>query len=333
MRLIGVELLRLRSRRAVLFLLVIAVALPAVFLATTAWNTRPVSGAEQERIERLVERESQQPYIQRELRRCVEKPRRYGVGVNNPDVTAACEQRVLPRAEWFSERSPLDLGRELSGSGLGVVVVLTLLLMLAGTTFAGHDWHSGSMSNQVLFEPRRVRIWLAKGGAVLVTSLVVAAVVLTAFWSGLWLVAESRDIVTPERVIDTITGRVLRGAPLVAAAALGAYALTMFFRSTVATLGVLFAIAILTPLLIAVAGIELRWMPQLNFLAVLNDGTFYYDEDLAEKCNFGPCGRVPVTLLDGMAYLGALLAAAAAASVLVVPPARRAVRRRVSGVS
>ncbi|MGH3362443.1 MAG: hypothetical protein ACRDOM_08290 [Nocardioides sp.] len=316
MRLLGVELLRLRSRRAVLFLLVVAVVLPGILLATTAWNTRPVSGAEQERIERLVERESQRPYIQRDLEQCVEKPRRYGIGVNEPDVSTACEQRVLPSAEWFSERSPLDLRRELSGSGLGVMVVLTLLLMLAGTTFAGHDWNSGSMSNQVLFEPRRMRVWLAKGAAVLVTALVMAAVVLAAFWTGLWLVAESRDIVTTGGVVDTITGRVLRGAPLVAAAALGAYALTMFFRSTVATMGMLFAVAILTPLLIGVAGIELRWMPQLNFLAVLNDGTFYYDEELAERCNFGRCGRVPVTLLDGMAYLGTLLAAAGAMSVL-----------------
>ena len=263
-----------------------------------------------------MEREREQPYVQEEIENCAEHPRNYGVPRNAPDPRAACEERLMPRAEWFSERSPLELKRELSNSGFGVIVVLTLLLMLAGTTFAGHDWHSGSMSNQVLFEPRRPRIWLAKAAAVLVTALVVAAAVLAAFWTGLWLIAESRDIVTPDQVIDTITGRVLRGAPLVAAAALGAYALTMFFRSTVATLGVLFAVAILTPLLIAVAGIQLSWMPQLNFIAVLNDGTRYFDDQAATQCdNLPRCAMRTITALEGALYLGVALLAAAAASL------------------
>ena len=60
---------------------------------------------------------------------------------------------------WSDERE--------QGSGLAVVVVVSLLLVLAGTTFAGHDWNSGSMSNQLLFEPRRARVWVAKGGVVL----------------------------------------------------------------------------------------------------------------------------------------------------------------------
>ena len=29
------------------------------------------------------------------------------------------------------------------------------MMLLVGTTFAGHDWNTGSMSNQLLFEPRR----------------------------------------------------------------------------------------------------------------------------------------------------------------------------------
>ncbi len=41
MRGLLVELTRLRWRRAVLLLLVAVVVLPALLLATTAWNTRP----------------------------------------------------------------------------------------------------------------------------------------------------------------------------------------------------------------------------------------------------------------------------------------------------
>ena len=45
-----VELTRLRWRRAVLLLLVGAVVLPALLFAGTAWNTRPMSEAEVERV-------------------------------------------------------------------------------------------------------------------------------------------------------------------------------------------------------------------------------------------------------------------------------------------
>jgi ABC-2 type transport system permease protein len=316
-RLLGVELLRVRSRRAVLLLLVITFVLPAIFLVGTAWNTRPVSAAELERAEQQAERESQRGYVQREIDNCVEKPRRYGVNGNASDVQAACEEQLMPRVEWFTTRSPLDLAEERRGSGFGVIVVVTLLLMLVGTTFAGHDWNSGSMSNQLLFEPRRVRVWLAKGAVVLLTGLAVAAVVLTSYWTGLWLIAESRDITTPQPVIDSIAGRVLRGTPLAAGAALGAYALTMFFRSTVATLGVLFVTAIVGPLLIAATSIGVRWTPQLNFIAVLNGGARYFDEEAAEECALTSrrCGFELVSTADGAVYLGVALLVAAAASI------------------
>ena len=43
MRALRVELTRLRWRRAVLLLLVAAVVLPALLLAGTAWNSRPIT--------------------------------------------------------------------------------------------------------------------------------------------------------------------------------------------------------------------------------------------------------------------------------------------------
>ena len=54
------------------------------------------------------------------------------------------------------------------------------------------------MSNQLLFEPRRPRVWAAKALAVLVLAgLVAAAVVLAAFWAGAGRLAEPRDITVP----------------------------------------------------------------------------------------------------------------------------------------
>ena len=56
------------------------------------------------------------------------------------------------------------------------MIVLAILMMLAGTTFAGHDWASGSVSNQLLFEPRRPLVWAAKAAVVTALAGLFAAV-------------------------------------------------------------------------------------------------------------------------------------------------------------
>ena len=80
------------------------------------------------------------------------------------------------------------------------VVVVTALLVLCGATFAGGDWHTGSLANQLLFRPRRSRLWLAKAGAVVVASTVAATVLLGGFWIALLLAARARGIDVPASV-------------------------------------------------------------------------------------------------------------------------------------
>jgi ABC-type transport system involved in multi-copper enzyme maturation permease subunit len=307
MRLLRVELTRLRWRRAVLLLLAAAVVVPTVIWGATAWNTRPVSAAEQAQTQQLVEEEAGQPYIQRELKRCLAKPRQYGaVG---DDVQAACEEVVLPRVEWYATRMPLALAQEREGSALAVVTVLSVLLLLLGTTFAGHDWTSGSMSNQLLFDPRRARVWAAKGLTVLLVGALLAAVVLAAYWTGLWVLAEHRGLDPSSAVVSEGYQQVLRGTLFAAGAAVGGYALTMLFRSTVATLGVLFAFSLLVPLmlsLIAFGGYE-KWMPQNNIAAFVLDGATYYVQ------NTGMEHRLSMT--HGTVYLLGVLLVAAIPSV------------------
>jgi len=67
-------------------------------------------------------------------------------------------------------------------------------LLLAGTTFAGHDWSTGSIVNQLIFEPRRRRMWLAKAVVVFLAGLIVALVALLAFWTVLWGIASHRGL-------------------------------------------------------------------------------------------------------------------------------------------
>lgn len=321
-RLLLVELTRLRWRRAVLLLLAAAVAVPVIFGIAVAWNTKPPSAQERASVAQEVERESKQPYVQRDLKRCLDKPRQYGLDPESAELQAECEEMVLPKEEWFLYWEELDLVQERDATGLAVVAIVSVLLLLAGTTFVGHDWNSGSMSNQLLFETRRSRIWGAKALVVFGVSLVLSLVVFSGYWLGLWALARSRDLpATTEILVDCLQDG-LRGACLAAFAALGGYALTMLFRSTVATLGVLFAVAVAGGALIAVLGIDAKYQPQNSVAAVVLDGAEYYVQ-VPDECwgRRPPAGDVcdetrVLSAESGAGYLGGLSLLAVAASAL-----------------
>ncbi|ANH39290.1 ABC-2 family transporter protein [Nocardioides dokdonensis FR1436] len=322
--LLRVEATRLRWRRAIVLLLVAAVAVPALIFAATAWNTRPVSEGERDQI--LSER-----YAAKEVRRCERDPANFLYPEPNSQdaevVTAACEAQIL---DWYGGRSTLLLDQEVrAGSVLGVVAVVGLLMLLVGTTFVGHDWNSGSMSNQLLFEPRRSRVWAAKALVVLATGTLVAGLVLAAYWTGLWVLAGSRGLPTGGGVVGDGFELVLRSAVLAGAAALGGYALTMLFRSTVATIGVLFAVSVVGGTLIGLLNSggpdsSQRWQPQTHLAGWVTNEARYYDESsLPEECLSGrrvrgvDCdGEQVVTAADAGAYLGLLLLGAGAVSLV-----------------
>lgn len=316
MRLLGVELDRFRSRRAIALILLGAVLLTALVAVSTILDTRPVSETDRAAAEAVAEREASSELFQRELERCQRNPARF---LGYPDATTADCADLMPRAEWYLERRTLDLDEQRRSSGTAVVVMVAGLLLVVGTTFAGADWASGSVSNQLLFEPRRGLVWLAKAGAVLLGSLVVAAVLLGGFWLTLYLVAESRGIATGATVQEAVRGDALRGVVLAAVGATGAYALTMLLRHTVGALAVLFAYAVGGEILMATLPIEGigRWSLMNNVAAWLLDGHTYFDPSLPCAPGLEYCDQTAVlTLEDGAVFLGVLLLVAAAGSLL-----------------
>ncbi len=102
-----------------------------------------------------------------------------------------------------------------------LAVIVTSLLVIAGATFAGSDWSTGSMSNQLLFVPRRSTVWLAKALAVLLGGLLVAGVLVVGFWLTLLLVADARGISTPGDVLADVRWLAARSILLAAAAGPG----------------------------------------------------------------------------------------------------------------
>ena len=314
-RLLRLELTRLRWRRAVLMLLAACVLVPVVIFGTHAWNTRPVSEAQLRDAQAQLERDQADPGFQRQVERCERRPDRFGV---EPEQ---CADMMAPQLDWYLYQPQLDLQTTLDQQGLAVVTLVAGLLMLAATTFVGADWNSGSMSNQLLFEPRRTRIWLAKGCAVAGLAAVAMGAVLVAFWAGTMLLASSRDVETAAAVVRDIQGTSARAVGLAAVGALGAYAVTMLFRSTVFTLGALFAVVVGSTVVLAGLGVSQRWMPHTNVQAVLADGTRYYREPPVGCYERRPpegldCREfATLSLTDGALYLATFLALAIALSI------------------
>ncbi|WP_244928723.1 hypothetical protein [Nocardioides sp. W7] len=317
--LLRVELTRLRWRRAVWLLVAACVVVPTIIAISAILTSRPPSADELARIEQQVAEEREQPYVQEELQTCLDEPGQYGVDPESAGLQAECEEMVLPQVEWYGGFEQLSLRDQMDfGDGLVVVTVLTLLLMLAGTTFIGHDWSSGSMSNQLLFESRRSRIWAAKGVVVTLMAFLTATVVSSAYWLALWAVVRSRDLPSGTGLLLDCLQFGLRGALFAAAAALGGFVLTMLFRSTVATVGVLFALSVGGGALIAVLGLAGNWQPGPNLEAIVKNGTTYFVE-VPEHC-YDQAAEGPEPLPDsvcdeeqelslghGAAYYGVLL--------------------------
>lgn len=162
----------------------------------------------------------------------------YGVGSG-----ADCAEMITPRVDNYLYRQTLDVGVVLDNEATAVVSLLAVLLLILGTTFVGHDWNTGSISNQLLFEPRRQRVWAAKGLAISLVGLVAGAVALLVFWSAIGLLVAQRDIAAGAGEWSDVRTTAARGVLLVALAGLLGYALTMLLRSTVATLGICLGLA------------------------------------------------------------------------------------------
>jgi hypothetical protein len=305
---VKVELTRLLWRRAVVVLLVLAVVLPLAVLVLRILDTRTQS------FDDLVADNGS--YVLDEVEGCERRPGRFGVR-GADDVTEACQQLI---AGWYGN-SPLDLVSEREeGGALAAILLVAMVLLLAGITFAGHDWNTGSMSNQLLFEPRRERVWVAKAIAVGLLAGAVSLAVLVAFWTGMWATVSVRDLTIPDHAVSAGYKQAVLGAGFATGAAVFGYALTMLLRSTVGTLGLLFAVGFFCVVIVAgVLGLEgglERVMPWGNFVAYAVGSYEYYD---SSDCGFGmdgDCGSATIARGASLVYFAIIWVAVAVPSIL-----------------
>jgi hypothetical protein len=297
MRLVRVELDRLRWRRAVVVLVVLGALLMLLVLGARLWETRPVSDGDRAAAQGLVE--EQQRFIEQDIARCERNPRRYGAAL--PGGSDRCRQVVgsyQPSVDDFLYREQLDAADERENGGLVVVAALAILLFVVGTTYAGHDWNTGSMSNQLLFEPRRLRLFAAKAVALALLAVALAVLVLAVFWAVVLAVAASSGVDPDGQTVVDVLQHAGRGTVMVVVAALGGYGLTMLTRSTVFTVATLAVVAVAGGLLFGlVADGDLRYEPATNALALVNGRAEFYRQ-VPPECYELPRRPAGLTLDD-----------------------------------
>jgi hypothetical protein len=249
--LLAVEIRRLLARRVVRF--VAAMALFGMLLAGLVLFLRshhPRPGAETNLVAQV------QAQHERDVARCVS-----GTAPGNvpPGLTPEefCRQ-VLPPPQIPNPEFHLSHYREVSEGLSGLFIAVLIVL---GATSAGAEWHAGTVTTQLTWEPRRIPLLLAK----------IAAAALVAF-VGFW-VAEALLFATlaPAAVFRGTTQGVdaewvrltaqtlLRASAMAAMGGVIGHALAWLARNTaVAVGGVLGYAAVLEPLLRAVRP---KWEP------------------------------------------------------------------------
>lgn len=174
----------------------------------------------------------------------------FGGEVRRPGLSLieACEQAVPRPAQLLDDKRfhLTDLWRGENGEDniLEVTgVFLAIGALMAGATFVGGEWRWGTMTTLLTWEPRRLRVFVAKAMTVLALTFVIGIVLqalvgLSVLPAALWRgTTEGAD----SEWLRGVSGGVLRASGLAAGAGALGYAVASIGRNTAAALGLAFA--------------------------------------------------------------------------------------------
>lgn len=315
MRLFRVELARFFSRRAIALLLLAAALFTGVVAAKVIWDTRPPTASEIATAKAQASLLANESTLRGEISNCRKNPTRY----LGPGATAAqCNATLAGSTQSLLPRQTLNLRSELHGFGTDIAVLLVGVVVIAAATYIGGDWGSDSITTQLTFQPNRSLMWLAKAAVVVVASGVCAGVLLACYWGSLWITADIRDLPLTSQLFSQIAWQWGRAVLLAIAAGLGSFALTMFFRNTVATLALLFAYAAGGEVLINLIPVDgaSRWSVGNNIYGWLQNNFSYVDPGVG--CGpYSDCDATrQLAQVDAGWFLAVLLAVAVIPSFL-----------------
>jgi ABC-type transport system involved in multi-copper enzyme maturation permease subunit len=227
--LLASEFRRFRSRDLVRMFIVAVLIGIAVAGVLTAINSKGPMGDTAESVAQY----------ERELARC--EKGRYGDAPPGLTLEQFCADQVRP--EYFQssdQRFDLFALPDILRGSAFLVVIGGLLL---GASAVGAEWHHGTMTTLLTWEPRRVRVLAAKAIVAAVAVFVIMAVLLTILAGVLALVAATRGNTTDlgDHFLRSVAGVIARIAGCASAGALVGMGVAMLARSTAAAIGIGFA--------------------------------------------------------------------------------------------
>lgn len=229
--LLGVEVRRALARRMLLTLIVIALGGIAVAGVITFVKSHPLSSDALSRA---------QAQVDADIQRCLN-----GEFIQEQDLPANttldewCHENISVRN--YSSSSTLhlwDLGNWLQG----VSFLLIAGALAIGASFVGAEWHTGSMTTLLTWEPRRLRVLAAKAIAIAAVAFVVTIGLQVVLSLVLTLVAVTRGDTaeTGGAWLRSVVGSGLRISATASGASVMGLAVAMIGRNVSAALGGIF---------------------------------------------------------------------------------------------
>jgi hypothetical protein len=302
--LIGAELLRLRSRRLFAWALIGALAIMVVsVIGAFVGSGEPTAADRAAAAQQAIQIEAE----------CRES-------LKNEIPPGELDQACRVSADDFLTTQPFTWASGYRDGVFAVAVGFAALMFLIGASAGGAEWGARTLPALLYWEPRRVRVLVAKCVAL---GVVAAAVSLAA--QVLWLIAgfaleATRGPAVPSELPDGFWTEILgiagRGAVLAVLMTLVAFGIANLTRNTAAALGVAFVyFAILENLIGFLRPGLLRWQINSNAIALLTPGGFEVPAGGSPEDVFS--GQAMEMILIGNARAGLWLATIAGLVLLV----------------
>jgi len=309
-RLVTVEIRRLLSRRLLWVLAALFVAGLLTAMGKTAYDSRPPTPAEIAAAEAAVKEQTPPPVeIERMREECLRTQAE--ARAQDPNADFGCDKVAGPRLEDFLPNRIFAFAQQMPERLTVLAAILGLLGFLVGASFVGAEWSAGTMAHLLVWEPRRMRVLLAKTLALALVLVGLGLVVTAVALGGHYLIAATRGELagTTSGLWQSLGLKASRASVLGGFAALVGAAISGALRNTSAALGAAFAYFLGGELAIrAIWAKSETWLLSSNVAAWTQDGVQIPRYECPQFG--GECREtiLHVSLADGALFLGVLMA-------------------------
>jgi ABC-2 type transport system permease protein len=217
-------------------LMVFAILGSAIGMTIAAFNSHPPTQAQLDEAQQRADSNRQDCLEGKYFGPNDRYPPKYG------SLEEACEDLVRP--ETFLNVNAMRLA-ELPQVVMGVAFVIVVLGLVIGASLMGAEYSAGTVGTLLTWEPRRLRVLLARATAAVIASIAVAVVALTAFSLFYTLAATVRGVGEAPGVFGDTLEAIGRVVVAVVVATLLALSLATIARSTAGGLGILLGYMVL----------------------------------------------------------------------------------------